>query len=190
MAKKGIIKTIIPGICMGIVASFILLLIAVFWDKYQHDLTLSFKCFNKSFEERYRVYANTLDETPGNFYRQRKALNKIRKMGDAVIPLIIEDVLSEKGDFRKKRALLDLVGIMNPNIYCNIMAGIPYFKKNIDAQLLKESLCISYLKEANISSEQRAQILKRLESLGEEYKSKYEEYKEFCDSQDDITMTK
>ncbi len=184
MKKITLRKDIIVGLCFAVVIMMISFPVVVYIDKHQHKIVLSWRCMNKSFDGRYRVYSATMDETPGNFYRKKRASNKIVKMGEAAMPLIIEELFSGDCSFDKKCVLFSILGCINPKTYCDIFAGPPYHKVELDSEVAKEHLSISYLKDAIISYEQRPQMLRRLESLGQECKREYEKYKIFCEKQD------
>ncbi|MHC4212996.1 MAG: hypothetical protein ACYSWP_06420 [Planctomycetota bacterium] len=184
MKKITLRKDIIVGLCLAVVIMMISFPVVVYIDKHQHEIVLSWRCMNKSFDGRYRVYSATVDENPGNFYRKKLANNKLVEMGEAAIPLIIEELFSGDCSFEKKCTLFNTIGCIHPKTYSDIFAGPPYSEVQIDSEVAKKIFFISRLEGTTIPYEQRCQILRRLESFGEEYKSKYEKYKILCEKQD------
>ncbi len=161
-------------------ALLVFLLAAIAYEKYQHDIVLWWRCLNTSTEERFLVYSEVLDEEPGYFYRKQKACKRIGEMGDSVIPLVVKELFGEHSSFEKKRAMLCLIRELDPRIYCNLVAGVPYCEKELDSELLKKTLNITWLTKAEIPTEQRRRVLERIKSWGESFESQYQEYEEFC----------
>ncbi|MEN8126749.1 MAG: hypothetical protein ABFR90_02980 [Planctomycetota bacterium] len=147
-----------------------------FVDCDRHKLSIAWKCLNKSTEDRYRIYTNILEEEPGNFYRRKIALNKMIEIGEIALPLIVRELENGISDFNKKRLLINAMGNIDPNRYADAFTGLPFSEYQIDDNLAKESLGISFLKAANVDHEQEQKILKRIYSFGDEYREKYEEY--------------
>ncbi len=175
-------KPTLIAIGLAICILFCMAYIHLYQSRYQ-KIVLSIKCFNKSFEERYRIYSSTLDEKPYNFYQQMIAKNEMVDMGDEVIPLIIDDLTLEELGSDKKRALMNIIGNISPDLYCDIIAGPPFSEIMIAPRLTKQLIEISVLKEASVKFDRSRQILGVIRSFGDDYNSYYEDYKVFCESQ-------
>ena len=175
---------------IAIVILFVLILATESYREQNKDvLSLTWKSLGKSFEQKYAVYSAVFDEAASTADRTQAAKAKIVKLGKAVIPLIIEDLTSAKNSAKKKGTLLNTTGLIDPEVYRDIVAGPPYSEIILDAGSLREGLSISLLKKATIPPEQRQHILKRLESLakihGGKHKISYSMFRKYCEQQGD-----
>jgi hypothetical protein len=176
--KRFDIKWIISYSLVAIGVFFLLLLltgryIADFIDVGRYKVELAWKTSSQSPEKGYRIYSAVLDESPGSFYKRKIAIGKIIEIGNPVLPWVMEEIRSNQAIFDKKLSLLNIIGNVDPNIYCNLYAGPPFSEITIEEDLAKSGFEVSVIQKANISAEQKQKIFDRIESWGDEKGNKF-----------------